>query len=98
MLRNGSKRARYKLNIDTSRIKFWQDIFQLAITDKRVSANQRDVKRPKSINEIDHTLHEGVLFEVGKNAQSNAGAAQMRLIEGIASRATQRALFCNFNG
>lgn len=95
---NGTKRAGYKLNIDTSRIEFWQDIFQLAVTDQWIAANERDVQRPKSINKIDHSLNEGVLFEIRKNAKGNAVAAEMCLVVGIAARAAKRALLCNFNG
>jgi hypothetical protein len=55
------------------------------------------VERAILVNEIENSLHEGILLEVGENAQGDTVATEVRLIVGIAAGAAERAFPGNFN-
>jgi hypothetical protein len=49
-------------------------------------------------DEIEHPFHQSVLLEVGKNAEGDSIAAEMRLVICVAAGTAKRALPRNFNG
>jgi hypothetical protein len=71
MFRDRTKRACYKLNINTSRIEFWQDIFKLTVTDQGITPDERDVHGSIEVDQINNALHQGILFVIGKYAQGD---------------------------
>jgi hypothetical protein len=98
MFRDRTKRACHKLNINTSRIEFWQDIFKFTVTDQGIAADERDMHGAIEVDQINNALHQGILFVIGKNAQSDPIATQVRFVVGIAAGAPERALAGEFNG
>jgi hypothetical protein len=97
MFRDRTKRACYKLNINTSRIEFWQDIFKFTVTDQGITPDERDVHGAIEVDQINNALHQGILFVIGKNAQGDPISTQVRFVVGIATGAPERALAGEFN-
>ena len=74
-----------------------KNLFQFAIPHKWVAAYQGNMQWAMFLHNGHHAPHQFVTFEVGK-LPKHSPIAEMRVIKRVASRATQRALFCDFNG
>ena len=71
--------------------------FKFAISNERITANQRQVQRLHAIDYIQHSINQSVAFEIREIAQS-FGSAQMIVIVSVATGTAQRTLASYFDG
>ena len=66
-------------------------VFELAVAHQRFAADDRDVKRPVPIDEVEHAVDEFLSFEVAHLAERDV-AAEMIVAVRVAAGTAQRAL------
>jgi len=85
------------LGVDAAGLDLRQEEFELSIADQGVAADERDVQGLFFVQESEHTLDELVSLEVGEFAELDA-SIEVRWVEGVTTRAAQRAFLGNFDG
>ena len=96
LLRDLPHGARDELHVDAALRQQRQQRVQLAVADERLAADDRHVKRPVPIDQVDHAVDQLLTLEVAHLAQREV-AAEMIVAIGVAAGAVQRAFARDFD-
>jgi hypothetical protein len=73
-----------------------QQDLEFAVTDERVTSNNRQMERAMLIHHVEHAGDQFLSFEIGQAAQVDG--PKLGIFVRVAPRTTQRAFFRDFNG
>ena len=83
-LGNWPHRARHDLRVDALRRELRQEHVELAVAHERFAADDRQLHRAMTRDEIEHAVDERLALEVGQLPQHDA-AAEMIVAVGVAA-------------
>ena len=98
MFGNRTKGAGDDLYVNATLIQLRKKRFQFSISNQRIAADEREVERSIFIDETQNPFYQLIALVVSQFPQCETAVAKMCVIEGIAARAAERALPCDFDG
>src|ERR1700722_6143899 len=93
---NNSEGAGHDLRMYSAAFQLRQEQFKLTISNQRIPAYKRDMKRLAFIDERKHSVDQFIALEVGKLTQLNSTSKMCR-VERIAARTSEGAFLGDFN-